>query len=1310
MGTLHLALFGGFKADIDGLPLDDLPTRKARALLAILATSPDRRQPREIIAAMLWERSAEEQARASLRQTLASVRKVLAEANADGVLEADSESVWLHPERCEIDAAKFEAFLEQDGPDAAEAMCRLYSGDFLAGLNLREASFEQWLVVERRRFQELARRALSRLFTRCLEAGDYARAMDCGTRLLAMDPLQEDVHRGLMDIHAREGHRGLALRQFETCRDLLKRELGVEPESDTVKLADTIRRQAHVSETQQETLSSSAAADAPDSDVTTPSEVATKASSTQQSATFPGEIRPVTVLFARFALGVDDLDPPDAEQHHRLAQTFQESTEESVIRYGGHVENRIGDTVVAIYGIPAAHGNDAERALRAAVEIRALTPSLGEEAAQPVAAQVGVASGQVVVSAGDAGQGSYNITGDSVDVARQLEVLSWPGEVLATQAVVADAERFFDFQAAPEINVRSRGRALPVYRVSTLRETPRWLHPTRFVGRQFELEQMQNVLGSCRDAGHAHIVFVRGEPGIGKTRLLEETAKLAEQRAFACYRVLVLDFGTRKGEEVPRALARGLLQLSSGAEEERRQEAAERAVKEGRTRVEMRVFLNDLLDLPQPLELRSRFDAMDERIRNQGKTEVLTDLISSRCARVPVLLMIEDLHWADPFVIEQLADLSNSLAAQRLVVLMTSRIEGDPLDSKWRTATREVPLLTIDLRPLRVVDAVSLAEEICTGSDDFRKRCVERAQGNPLFLEQLLRVGEEDDTGEAIPSNVQELTLSRCDRLDSKDRNAVRAASVLGQRFDIEALRHLVQDPHYECTELVAHDLVHPHRGYYLFAHALIRDGIHASLLSDSRQALHMRAADWFAQTDLVLRANHLEAAGHASAPVAYADAARAEFRAYRVERALQLVARGLEIAADTDRFHLYCLRGEFLHHVGPIEESLRAYQSALGSTAEETDRCRALVGIAMGLRVLDKHDEAVDVLDEAEPIAEAHELWEDLAKIYITRANLAFWKGQTGNCLPFNQRALEYARKAKSIELEVHALGGLGDAYYAGGRMRSAHDYLVQCVEAARRNGLGRVEVAHNQMIGGGTLQYSLDLRRSLALCLETAETSAQVGSLRSELQSYISATNAAIFLGKLSEARTYAELAKRLAERLGAKRTIARYFCYLGRINLAEGERRKACEVLEEGLKVSRNTGPGYCGAAILGTLARATDESKRRHAALSEGESMLESGAVGHNFLEFYEDAIEACLESRDWDEAERYARLLEDYVDPEPLALTDFIVARGRALIAFGKGERNNALTAELNRLAGAAKEHGLALALPAIEKALAEVGA
>ncbi len=151
------------------------------------------------------------------------------------------------------------------------------------------------------------------------------------------------------------------------------------------------------------------------------------------------------------------------------------------------------------------------------------------------------------------------------------------------------------------------------------------------------------------------------------------------------------------------------------------------------------------------------------------------------------------------------------------LLVMTSRIEGDPLDREWRGDTAGAPLITIDLGPLRREEALTLAERVLRQRRSVCERCVDRAAGNPLFLEQLLRHAEESAEA-GIPGSVQNLVQARLDRLDPADKAALQAASVLGQSFDRDVLRHLLDRPDYAPERLVAHFLVRPQGEVFLFA------------------------------------------------------------------------------------------------------------------------------------------------------------------------------------------------------------------------------------------------------------------------------------------------------------------------------------------------------------------------------------------------------------------------------------------------------------------------------------------------------------
>ena len=310
-----------------------------------------------------------------------------------------------------------------------------------------------------------------------------------------------------------------------------------------------------------------------------------------------------------------------------------------------------------------------------------------------------------------------------------------------------------------------------------------------------------------------------------------------------------------------------------------------------------------------------------------------------------------------------------------LVLAMTTRFEGDPLDRQWRAASRGTPLVTIDVGPLRPDEALVLAGGVMETSNRFALECIQRAEGNPLFLEQLLRNARESEGGN-IPATIQSLVLARMDRLPPADKLALQAASVIGKRFSLEALRFLIEDASYRCDALVATDLVRPDSEDYLFAHALIQEGVYSSLLNSRKRELHLRAAQWFREQEPLLHAEHLDRAQHPDAARAHLAAAQAEARRFHYDTALRLAQRGGELAQEEDlRCALAVLRGELLHELARTHDAVAAFERALLLTANDEQRCRAFMGIAAGRRVTGETALAMQALDRAQPIAERGEL-----------------------------------------------------------------------------------------------------------------------------------------------------------------------------------------------------------------------------------------------------------------------------------------------------------------------------------------------
>ena len=252
------------------------------------------------------------------------------------------------------------------------------------------------------------------------------------------------------------------------------------------------------------------------------------------------------------------------------------------------------------------------------------------------------------------------------------------------------------------------------------------------------------------------------------------------------------------------------------------------------------------------------------------------------------------------------------------------------------------------------------------------------------------------------------------------------------------------------------------------FAHALVHEAIYASLPRARREALHRRAAEWYATRDLSLRAQHLGRAGDQGAAAAYLDAIAAARGAYRLDEALNLAEEGSQAAgAERVRFALAAERGSLLHDLGRIAEATAAHESALAMAADPSERCRAQIGIAAAMRISDRIDEALPMLDAAEATAASLGLDAERAKIHYLRGSLYFPRGRVRESRAEQERALDFARRVGSPEAEALALSGLGDALYAEGRMRSAVEAFARCVDLAREHGYGRIEIANLPMLG---------------------------------------------------------------------------------------------------------------------------------------------------------------------------------------------------------------------------------------------------
>ncbi len=1113
-----------------------------------------------------------------------------------------------------------------------------------------------------------------------------------------------------------------------------------------------------------------------------------------------GERRPVTVLFADL-VGFTELSSRlDAEDLKAHVDSFYARTDRVIADYGGTVDKHIGDAVMALFGAPVAHGDDSERAVRAALDIHARLAKAGPSGpAQSV--HIGIAAGEVV--AGGFARG-YTVLGESVNLASRLVGLAGAGETVISDALRQALGSRLIATPLPARALKGIEGLVRAWRVTGLAPASR--DATPFVGRVHDRHLLVGMITATKASGRGRVVVLRGEAGIGKSRLLDETVAEAARAGFAVHRAFVLDFGAGRGQDAVPALALSLLGLGADSDRPARAAAIEAALARGLVEADEQALLEEILDLPSSGERWLIYAAMDNATRLARKQGLLAALARRTAKQGPLLIAIEDLHWAEPAMLGSVAALAEATAHDPILLLATTRPEGDPLDQAWQARLAEAEINRLDLAPLRPADSAALAASLMTSGDARIAACIARAQGNPLFLEQLLRhtaTGPADSvpvslqsvvlgsvaalaeatahdpilllattrpegdpldqawqarlaeaeinrldlaplrpadsaalaaslmtsgdariaaciaraqgnplfleqllrhtaTGPAdsVPVSLQSVVLGRLDRLPPEEKALLQAASVLGQRFAPELLAHLLERRQVEVTGLIEAHLLKPDAAGLVFAHALIRDGVYGSLLKARRRALHRKAADWFHGRDAGLEAEHLDRAEDPGAAVAYLVAAREASAQFQLSRAEALARRGGALGSDPAiKGALAALQGEAAQGLGETLSALQAFGLASASLPSGAERLAAMLGQANALSVLDRLEEALALLDQAQAEAQRLKLPVLLARIHGLRGNIVFPRGEVARCLAEHSRALELAIEARAPEEEARAHGGLGDAYYMSGDMASSIRHYERCVRVAAAQGYRRIEVANRSMYSLGAM-FDLDFPGALGEAEAAVKLAIQVGHRRAEMIAEHMRYWNFIEMGKLEGARKAALRAIAISRQLNARRFEAEGLMFLGEALATAGDPEGVLRLREANV-IARET-PSYMLPSGLGLLAMLTPDPDEREAALQEGEALLAEGTVWHNRVFFNRYAIEAAWRSGNAARMLRYAEALGQ-VTREPTRYLDFLVRRAHALAAHLDDHGDRAVLAALRD--EAVSRHWQAV-LPDLETTLA----
>lgn len=835
-----------------------------QCLLAYLATYPGKRHDREFLADLLWNRSGLTQARTSLRQVLAGLRKSFGAALHE-VLVAERDHILLKPDAIAVDAGELESLLAKGTVASLERACTLYRGDFLLGLGMRSEPFETWLRGERTRLQGLVERALVTLLGHYETGGELEHAIRVATRAGELNPFREATHRALMRLYAATGQLSLSLRQYEHCREILNGELGVDPDAETLALLDTIKA-SRITPLALRTRTPPPPADTVDASARPRG--ANGAARTGSAPASPRERRHITLLLCDLSgcLGHANLD---VEELHAASSTLHGTCARIIRDLGGCVEPMAGRSLQAYFGYPRAQEQDAASAVHAALRIVAAFQH--ERLTGAGGPHIAVTSGEVLIDAsedGDAGPPG-GIVGEPLHTA--MELLKHAG---ADQVVISEHTR----RLLPDIFLlEDTGMAMrlpppappALWRVTGIRHdsgAPDMRHARPgaavFVGREEEIALLARRWADARQ-GNGRIVLITGEPGLGKSRLTHTFHQSAMTGAAQYVWLRGSQHHQARTLHPVVCLLERLAGLS-GRDDQGARLAKLRTWLAGH-RVESDEILHALarlLAIPGGGGLAA-MPASHER--RQGKTfHALETLLMRVADQNPLMFVVEDLQWLDPATLELLERLLDQVETQRLLFILTSRSEA-PLAHRLGDPS----LTSIVLNRLERPQAEAMVRHLCAGKrlpGVVLDRIVGNADGIPLFLEELTRsvlesgaLRELDDRYElkravtpdvAIPASLQASLQSRIDRLGPA-KPIARIAAAIGRRFTLAQLTAVSGLEPDESRALMNHligaDLVRargraPHITY-TFKHVLIQEVAYAGMLRGDRRALHERIA-----------------------------------------------------------------------------------------------------------------------------------------------------------------------------------------------------------------------------------------------------------------------------------------------------------------------------------------------------------------------------------------------------------------------------------------------------------------------------------
>lgn len=573
------------------------------------------------------------------------------------------------------------------------------------------------------------------------------------------------------------------------------------------------------------------------------------------------ERRVVTVLFADLVGFTKFSETLDPERAKHIVDRYFERLVADITSFGGKIDKIIGDGILALFGAPTAHEDDAERAVRAGLRMQRTVQSLSDELDLEMQLRIGVSTGEVLVGASQA-RSDYTAMGDTVNLASRLEELATPTEVWVGPATYAATNEAIQYESRGTVEVRGRNAEVAIHvAMHELTLPGRRPRTTRapLVGRDTEMSVLRSALTDSAERGHGYLMQILGDAGMGKSRIVEELVLGVEQD----FGALVLEGRCLPyGETSPwwplgEAL-RELFQIEAGDHHDQTIQRVTAFVSAVANEDDVERVSQGLLYLMGHEVLVE----LDSTRAAQEATWALQSFLAAHAKERFVMLVIYDLHWADSFLLELLERVLVALRPTPFTMLTTTRWNAD--EERWIPNAGRHNSVVQNLTPLSVEAAGRLAAELLGSdvSDDLAEYLYKRSGGNPFFLEELILLMNEsnavvpgtqlDATGpiQQLPDTLRGLVAARLDGLSAAERSMVDEASVIGRDGPIYALLLTVETLGFEDGEqifdqLATKDIFETDGQGWRFRSDLVREVAYATITKTVRIQRHSSIANW---------------------------------------------------------------------------------------------------------------------------------------------------------------------------------------------------------------------------------------------------------------------------------------------------------------------------------------------------------------------------------------------------------------------------------------------------------------------------------